>query len=66
MYFMEYRNDVESMLFSEINVSAAGFSTRFVKGSLKPGAYQVGVLYEDRMSNEKYLSWWEQKLEICE
>ena len=66
MYFMEYRNDVESMLFSEINVSAAGFSTRFVKGSLKPGAYQVGMLYEDRMSNEKYLSWWEQKFEICE
>ena len=66
MYFMEYRNDVESMLFSEKNVSAAGFSTRFVKGSLKSGAYQVGMLYEDRMSNEKYLTWWERKLEVCE
>ena len=65
MFFIEYRNDVEAMLFAEKNVGLAGFSARFVKGSLKPGVYQVGMLYEDHMSHEKYLTWSERKLEIC-
>lgn len=66
MFFIEYRNDVESMLFAEKNVATAGFSARFVKGSLKPGEYQVGMLYQDRMSHAQYLKWSNRRLEICE
>lgn len=64
LFFIEYRKDVEEMLFAEKNVATAGFCTRFVKGSLESGVYEIGMLYEDVMSGKTYVTWSEKTLEI--
>lgn len=64
LFFIEYRKDVEEMLFAEKNVGTAGFCSRFVKGSLEPGSYKIGMLYEDMMSRKKYITWSDKTLDI--
>lgn len=64
LFFIEYRKDVESMLFAEKNVGTAGFCTRFVKGSLDSGCYRIGMLYEDVMTGQTHVTWSDTTLEI--
>ena len=51
--FDRYRYDVEAILPQQRHVGLAGFVSRVCLSDLKEGTYQIGILYQDQMTNRE-------------
>ncbi len=52
-----YREDIMKNLPDQVHVELTGFRLRIAFGTLEPGSYQIGMLYEDKTSRNKLVGW---------
>lgn len=59
-----YREDVETVLSGQVNISLSGFTLRIKKENLHSGVWRIGMLATDENTGRQFLTWSDRKMQV--
>lgn len=59
-----YREDVETVLSGQVNISLSGFTLRIKKENLHSGVWRIGMLATDENTGRQFLTWSDREMQV--